>query len=45
MGVLHLHILVAHQCPSGQIRPVEPGGTFEVLDGLLVFISKREIVP
>ena len=36
MRVLHLDVLVAHERPGGEVRPVELSGAPEILDGLLV---------
>ena len=36
---------MAHQCPSGQVRPVKLHRSSEVPDGLVVFRSQRIVVP
>ena len=36
MRVLHLDVLVTHQCPCRQVGPVELSSAFEVLNSFLV---------
>jgi len=45
VGVFQLNVLMAHQCPSGQVGPVELHRSFKVPDGLLVFRPQRIVVP
>ena len=42
--VLHLDILVTHERPGGEVRPIELRSTPEVSNGLLVFRSQRVVV-
>jgi hypothetical protein len=42
--VLHLDILVTHERPGGEVRPIELRGTPEVSNGLFVFCSQRVVV-
>ncbi len=42
--VLHLDILVAHQRPGGEVRPIELRSTPEVSNGLFMFCSQRVVV-
>jgi len=42
--VLHLDILVTHERPGREVRPVELRSTPEVSNGLFVFCSQRVVV-
>jgi hypothetical protein len=42
--VLHLDILVTHERPGGEVRPIELRSTLEVSNGLFVFCSQRVVV-
>jgi hypothetical protein len=42
--VLHLNILVAHERPGGEVRPIELRSTPEVSNGFFVFCSQRVVV-
>jgi hypothetical protein len=44
MRVLHLDILVTHERPGGEVRPIELRSTPEVSNGLFVFCSQRVVV-
>jgi hypothetical protein len=44
VGVLHLDILVTHERPGGEVRPIELRSTPEVSNGLFVFCSQRVVV-
>ena len=42
--VLHLDILVTHERPGGEVRPIELRSTPEVSNGFFVFCSQRVVV-
>ena len=42
--VLHFDVLMPHQCPSAQIRPIQVRRALEVLDRLLVLRPQRIVV-
>lgn len=42
--VLHLDILVTHERPGGEVRPIELCSTPEVSNGLFMFCSQRVVV-
>jgi hypothetical protein len=42
--VLHLDILVTHERPGGEVRPIELRSTLEVSNGLFMFCSQRVVV-
>jgi len=42
--ILHLDVLVTHERPGGEVRPIELRSTPEVSNGLFVFCSQRVVV-